>query len=147
MKSHLKALKASGIFMQIPPDFIKYCIVGGAAFVIDFSLLVFFTEITGLHYLLSAPIAFIISLVFNYLLCINWVFQFRVYTDIKIEFLIFITIGVIGIVITEFVLWVFTPLLNHNYMLAKILAVGIVLFWNYLMRKYLLFKDNKPDHI
>jgi putative flippase GtrA len=67
--------------MRVIADFIRYIVVGGFVFVIDFSCLVFFTEIVGFHYLVSAPIAFIISLIFSYLLCVKWVFKYRVFTN------------------------------------------------------------------
>lgn len=120
-------------------DFLRYIVAGGSAFIIDFTLLIFFTEITSLHYLISAPIAFIMALLFNYHLCINWVFKYRIYSREKIEFTIFCIIGIVGIFITEIILAGLTPILG-NYIIVKLIACTAVLFWNFFMRRHLLFK-------
>jgi len=125
--------------MQVIADFIRYLIVGGSAFVIDFFSLVFFTEIVDFYYLVSAPIAFIIALIFSYLLCIKWVFKYRVFTNTKIESSIFCVIGLFGILITESILAVFTPVVG-NYKIVKIISSAVVLFWNFFMPRYLFFK-------
>ncbi|MBT4875035.1 MAG: GtrA family protein [Desulfobacula sp.] len=125
--------------MRVIADFIRYIVVGGLAFIIDFSCLVFFTEIVGFHYLVSAPIAFIISLIFSYLLCVKWVFKYRVFTNKRIESSIFCVVGLFGILITEGILTIFTPVVG-DYKIVKIISTAVVLFWNFFMRRYLLFK-------
>jgi len=118
--------------------------VGGLSFIVDFTLLVILTEIVGFHYLISAPIAFILSLTFNYFFCIKWVFGFRRYSSIKTEFGIFCMIGLAGVIITEIMMAVLTPLMDGNYPVAKIASAGVVLFWNFFLRRQLLFKPNNP---
>ena len=56
-------------------QFFRYIFVGGTAFIIDFSIYSILVLI-GLHYLISAVIAFIISVLANYLLSTKWVFNF-----------------------------------------------------------------------
>jgi putative flippase GtrA len=129
--------------MRVIADFRRYLVVGGSAFVIDFSSLVFFTEIVGFHYLVSAPIAFIIALIFNYLLCVKWVFKYRVFINTRIESSIFCVIGLFGILITEGILTVFTPVVG-DYKIVKIISTAVVFFWNFFMRRYLLFKPRPP---
>lgn len=130
--------------MLIVRDFFRYLVVGGSAFLIDISALVFFTEIIGFHYLVSAPIAYILALIFNYLLCVKWVFKYRYQTNPRVEFLIFCFVGLAGIAITEILLAVLSPLFHGNYLLAKMISCGVVLFWNFSARRYLLFRP-KPS--
>ena len=59
------------LFKQI----IKFGIVGGIAFLIDYSLLYILTEFLGIYYLYSSIISFIVSLIFNYIASIKWVFD------------------------------------------------------------------------
>ena len=129
--------------MKLTSDFIRYLVVGGSAFLIDFTLLILLTEIFGFHYLISAPIAFVIALMFNYLFCIKWVFKYRIYTNNKIELSIFCIVGLIGIFITEMLLILLTPIVG-NYMIVKIISCAVVLFWNFFMRRYLLFRPKEP---
>ena len=130
--------------MNLTADFVRYVVIGGAAFLLDITLLIFFTEMIGFHYLISAPIAFSMGLIFNYIICIKWVFKFRVYNSYRVEFGIFCIIGLIGILITEALLAVLAPLFG-NYVIAKIISCAVVLFWNFFMRRYLLFKPRKIE--
>ena len=77
--------KTDNIFIQ----FFRYCIVGGLAFLVDYCLLFLLSDKCGLHYLLSAGIAFIAGLVVNYLISTFWVFSESKYEDKRKEFAIF----------------------------------------------------------
>lgn len=56
-------------------QFFRYFFVGGLAFIIDYGLLIFFTEIFKIYYLISATISFLCGLVVNYTISIFWVFK------------------------------------------------------------------------
>ncbi len=118
----------------------RYCVVGVVAFCADFLALIVLTEIFGLLYVVSAALAFLLGLVVNYQLSIRWAFNFRRLSDRRMEFFIFSAVGVAGLGITEAVLWVGTDDLGMDYRLAKLLAVAIVLLWNFGLRKLLLFR-------
>ncbi len=56
---------------------VKFGIVGVIAFAIDFGVLVFLTEVFGLNPVVSATISFIVSVIFNYLASMRYVFSHR----------------------------------------------------------------------
>ena len=51
-------------------EMLRFAIVGGASFVVDYALLYFCTEWLGIHYLYSAAISFTVSVIVNYWLCV-----------------------------------------------------------------------------
>lgn len=118
----------------------RYIFTGGAAFIIDFLSLYIFTEFFGIYYLISAAMAFILGLITNYCLSINWVFNKRTLDNKKLEFGVFTLIGIIGIGLNEFLLWTFTENFHIYYLYSKIIAAIIILFWNFFARKFALFK-------
>lgn len=120
-------------------QFVRYTFVGGAAFAIDFGMLFLLTEYLGVYYLVSAAISFLLGLMVNYLLSVKWVFYKHTFTNPALEFLLFAVIGVIGLFINEFFLWVFTQKFMLYYLLSKIITAIIVYLWNFLARKALLF--------
>ncbi len=128
--------KTDNTFLQL----VRYTFVGGLAFLIDFGTLYILTEFAGLHYLLSAGIAFILGLLTNYFLSIKWVFASRVIRDKKLEFIIFTVIGLIGLGLNELFLWIFTSLSGLHYLVSKILTAILVYLWNFFVRKLILFK-------
>ena len=132
-------------------EFIRYAIVGGLAFFVDFGTLVALQELLfkdirqGVY--ISTVFGFIAGLSVNYVLSLLFVF-----TQKKDEgkgrtvgaFLVFGAIGLLGLFFTEFGMWAGIELLDWNYMLVKVLVTGAVLAWNYLGRKILIFsaKEN-----
>ena len=55
-------------------EILRFAIVGGASFVVDYALLYACTEWLGIHYLYSAAISFTVSVIVNYWLCVVFVF-------------------------------------------------------------------------
>ena len=60
-------MKNSKLFKQI----LKFLIVGGLAFVVDYVILIFSKEILKLPILVSSGLAFSLSVIFNYILSIK----------------------------------------------------------------------------
>ena len=50
---------------------IKFDVVGGTAFFIDYGIMVILTEFFGINYLISSGISFTVSVIFNYILKVN----------------------------------------------------------------------------
>ena len=117
----------------------RYCFVGGFAFLVDYGLLVFFTEVFGLHYLVSATISFIAGLIVNYLLSTSWIFRKSTITNKWAEFIVFAIIGVVGLLLNNLLLYLFTDLAHIHYMISKLLTTALVMFWNFGARKIILF--------
>lgn len=122
------------LFKQI----IKFGIIGGIAFLIDYALLYICTDIIGIHYLLSSIISFTVSVIFNYILSIKWVFEVDERTDPKRNFLMFIIFSVIGLGINEVIMYVGVTMWHIYYMLTKIISTIIVMIYNFITRKIFL---------
>ncbi len=118
----------------------RYLFVGGAAFIVDFLSLFILTDFFGIYYLISAAIAFILGLVANYFLSISWVFNKRKLNKQHIEFGVFALIGIVGLGLNEVFIWFFTQDLQLYYLISKIFAAVIILFWNFFARKFVLFR-------
>lgn len=120
-------------------QFLRYLAVGGSAFVADFSTLFAFTHWLRIHYLISNIFGFIVGLVVNYVLSLLWVFNTRKFTSRVAEFTLFGVIGVVGVGLSELILWLMTGLGGAHYLLSKLVATALVLLWNFGARKILVF--------
>lgn len=116
----------------------KFGIVGGIAFFIDYAVLFCCKEFLGLNVLLSAAIAFIVSVIYNYIASIKWVFNVNKEKSAKKNFIIFIVLSIIGLIITEIIMWIGSDLVGINYLLVKIFATAIVMVFNFITRKIFL---------
>ena len=110
-------------------------------FLVDYGSLWALTEWVGLHYMLSAAIAFILGLACNYVLSTLWVFGESRIRNPLAEFLAFAVIGVVGLGLNELIMYLCQGVLGIHYMLGKIISTVIVFFWNFLARRFLLFKS------
>ena len=110
----------------------KFGVVGVIAFVIDYGLLALLTEAFGVNYLVSATISFTASVVFNY------VFTHKEGMSRRREFIIFVVLSVIGLIINNACMWAGVELLHIHYLITKIGATAIVMVWNFVTRKIFL---------
>ncbi len=88
-------------------QFLRYCFVGGLAFIVDYGIMVLLVEIFALHAVLASAIAFILGLIVNYLLSTFWIFKkSRLHSRVA-EFVGFAVIGLIGLGINAAIIWFF----------------------------------------
>ena len=120
-------------------QFIRYLYVGGLSFLVDFACLYYLTEHIGMHYLISATLAFSLGLTTNYLLCLAWVFDFRRMPNRWHEFMVFSAIGLFGLFLNNLLLWLLTEYAGLYYLVSKIIATAAILFFNFSLRRWLLF--------
>lgn len=132
---HIKVRKKTeNLLIQI----FKFGIVGGIAFLIDYIVLFCCKEFIGLSVLLSAAIAFTVSVVYNYIASVKWVFDVNKEKSAKKNFVIFIILSIIGLIITEIIMWIGSDIMKINYLIVKIIATAIVMVFNFITRKMFL---------
>ena len=140
---HLKTPYKS-IFLQL----IRYAFSGGIAFVVDFGLLWFVTDICHAHYLVGAFCGYTAGLIITYLLSIKWIFSERKLSEQQgAEFIIFTVIGLVGLLLTQGLMYAFTEYLfgTDHYLYSKLLTTVIVSLFNFAMKKLLLFSRKKES--
>ena len=116
----------------------KFGVVGVIAFVIDFGVMVFLTEVFGIDPVISATVSFIISVIFNYAARMRYVFSHREGMSRTREFIIFVVLSAIGLGINDLLIWAGTDLASFDYRLVKIFATAVVMVWNFVTRKIFL---------
>ena len=119
---------------------LRYCFVGGIAFLVDAGGLYVMTEYAGMYYLLSATISFIAGLAVNYMLCTAWIFRKSKLANRWAEFIIYTVIGVVGLGLNALFLYFLTDCMHIYYMLSKIITALLVMLWNFFARKIILYK-------
>lgn len=119
---------------------LKFGVVGGLAFIIDYGIMVFLTEIFEINYLISTTISFIISVIFNYMMSIYWVFEVDKNKKKSTVFSAFIILSIIGLLLNDLFMWIFVDTFFINYMIAKIIATFLVMVYNFITRKIFLEK-------
>ena len=115
-------------------ELVRFCFVGGLSLIVDCAVLYGLTEIFGVHYLCSAGISFTVSVLFNYWLCVAYVFKGAKKQTTK-QATIFIGSSIVGLGLNQICMWFFVEIVSIHYMLAKLGATVIVTIWNYVMKR------------
>jgi len=118
-------------------QFFRYLICGGTATVCDMAMLFVLTYFLSVGHLAAATISYAIGTAINYSL--NTILVFQSSGKIKKEFPLFAAIGIGGLFWTDIIIWFLADKLTLNVMAAKVVAIIIVLNWNFFMRKKFVF--------
>ncbi len=118
-------------------DLVKYIIVGGGAFVVDY-LVLFFVVTIGGHYIVATLLGFAAGVTTNYLLCLKWVWKGSQATTFK-DIFIFTAIGIAGLGITIALMWLSVDIFSVDARIAKSYTAALVLLWNFTLRKIFVF--------
>lgn len=97
-----------------------------------------------IHYLISNLIGLAAGNVVNYLLTIRWVFSTekrKMEKYVFLEVVVFVLISLLGMGLNELLMYVFVGMLCVQEMISKVAAAIIVLLYNFLARKLILFKS------
>ena len=141
----LKRFDLKGIFITPTTDsflqFFRYVFVGGIATIADWGVLYLLTECAHMNHLVAAVFSFIAGLAVNFILSKLRVFKANeARTNAWMEFVGYAIIGVVGLGITELIMYLLTNRMGLHYMASKAVATVIVLIWNYVARKKIIYK-------
>lgn len=144
---------------DIVKEFLRYALVGGIAFLVDFGVFTLLRETVysgradNAAVLVSTAAGFVFGLAVNYFLSMSIVFrkesqQKKGRTASAV--LIFVAVGVVGLGLTELLQWLgeayllklslFESLGKLGKYAVRFAVTGIVLVWNYVGRKIFVFK-------
>jgi len=135
-------MKDSKLFKLIR-QIIRFSLVGVICFFIDYGLLILLTRVFGVYYLISAAISFTVSVTVNYKLSMKYVFRGKDDISKRKEFIIFVLLSIVGLVINEVFMYLFTDGMGFKYYISKIGATIVVMIWNFVTRK--IFLEQKDD--
>ena len=136
-------------------EVIRFILTGGVCTLIEYAALYALKEWLHMGAVAATPIAFLISVVFNYILCVRFVFDGAKEGSRKAQIGFVITSGM-GFFLNWLIMWALTALLGEDtvlltlfgfdlkvYWVNKVIATGLVMVWNYFTKRWLLKGDAK----
>ena len=131
-------------------EIIRFLIAGAAGFAVELGALILLKEKLGMDTLIATPIAFILSVIVNYLICVLWVFAGAREQSRKSQIAFFLT-SAVGLLLNELLMFLFRTVWGEEtvlftvfsfavplYVLNKALATCAVMVWNYFTKRRIL---------
>ena len=125
-------------FRALVEQFLKFGVVGAVAFAIDYGILMLLSQVVGWDPLPSSVVSFVVSLLFNYVASMHFVFDRRDDLSRRRELVLFVALSVIGLGINSAVIWAGTAALGDGAVAVtatKLVATVVVAVWNFVSRK------------
>ena len=123
----------------LPLQAIKYAAAAFGGFVADYAVLLLLKEWVGLHYLIAVPIAFLAGIAVNYLIGVWFVFRRGNLSRGK-ELLLFLTISLLALAVTEGSMYLFTDLFRIDYRISRLISGVITYLFNFFSRRFLIYR-------
>ena len=126
-------------------QFVSYFFVGGCAAVVEWGMFYFFANVIDMHYILATCLAFVFSTTANWILGRFWTFKDdQKYVEKRLkEIALVFGVSAIGLLFNMMLMFLFVSVFRMDTKflktVAKIVATGIVFFWNFLIRKFFIY--------
>ncbi len=122
-------------------EFFLYLVVGGIATVAEWTI--FFVLIKcSLHYAVATAVAYVFSTLVNWLAGRWLVFKASKGTVLK-EIISIYLVSVVGLLFNIVIMWLAVDVMSFGEGISKIGATGIVFFFNFLVRKLVIYRKDK----
>jgi putative flippase GtrA len=141
--------------------FFKFLVVGSIGFIIDFGIYNFLFKVIGLPYIVSADISLFCAIISNFFFNRYWTYPDSRSKPIVRQFFQFTIVNLIGgLPIRTAILNYVEPIITKGYHLIRedylfftanslgedttfVIAVFIVLLWNFFVNRYWTYSDVK----
>jgi len=123
-------------------QFFLYLVVGGLSFFVDIGAFIVLRSIE-VPVIPASVTSFSLATAANYLLSVVLAFE-RGRFHRFIEMLRFLSVVLVGLGFNTLLVWYFVYQLSIHPTAAKIIAVPVVLIWNYLGRRLFVFSNDIP---
>ena len=118
--------------------FLKFGVVGISGMAVDFFITLLCKEKLQFNKYISNSIGFIIAASSNYFFNRVWTFQSTNNQIVK-EYSSFLLISIFGLGLNNLIIYVVHEKMKFNFYLAKVIATGIVVLWNFFANYFFTF--------
>ncbi len=127
-------------------QFLRYGLSSGIAFAVDFSILAILTSSgLGLDVFIANIISFLAGLIIVYIFSNTWVFTGIKRKNKYVEFFVFAFVGIAALGVNELVLFLFFKKIGLHHLISKIIAAGVTVIFNYVLRKTILYSKKAGE--
>jgi putative flippase GtrA len=116
-----------------------YTVIGSFAVLLDLTLFYIFVNLFNIWYILAAALSFTILAIITFYLHKNFSFRHKGGHN-KLRFIIFFLIASGSLLFGSLLLYILVDKFKIWYLTAAVLVKLVVVFWSFLMNKYVTFR-------
>lgn len=121
-------------------NLILYGIIGSFTSFLDFCVFSVLANFVGIYYLVANCISVLVGITTSFLL--NRKYNFKVKDHYKRRFVVFLGVGLCGLVLSNVILYFGIDILHVNEILVKLASIVLVVGFQFLLNKFVTFKYN-----
>lgn len=125
--------------MRLEKELLLYLVFGFLTTVVNILVYFIFTDLLGIHYLISNVMAWFLSVLFAYVTNRIWVFESKNSNILK-ESLLFFSGRIFSGIVDTGLMYLFIDILTIGDFISKIVIQIIVVVLNYVISKSVVFK-------
>lgn len=120
-------------------NLILYGIIGSFTSALDFAVFTMLSKYIGIHYIVANCISVLIGISTSFAL--NRSINFKVKDKTGKRFLIFLTVGVCGLLLSNVILYVGIDMLSGDELIVKLASIVLVVGFQFILNKFITFKE------
>lgn len=124
-------------------ELIKYCIIGCSGALLDFIVYTILIKAFGMNYLLANALSVTAGITNNFFL--NAYLNFKVTDNMFKRFISFYLVGMLGLLISEILLYLLVDIMSMNSIIAKIITIFVITIVQFILNKTITFKKKKEE--
>lgn len=124
-------------------NLILYGIIGSCTATLDFLIFTALTQGLNLYYIIANIISCSTGILCSFLL--NRKYNFKVTDHTARRLLIFVAVGLTGMLLSSLILRITIEQLQWNELLSKLVSIVIVVLFQFLLNKHISFREIKNE--
>ncbi len=118
---------------------LKFGLVGASGVIVDFGVTYLCKELLGTNPYVANSLGFALAATANYFLNKRWTFEDKSQNVLQ-QYGVFLLISLVGLGLNNGIIFLLKNYFAMNFYVAKVIAIGVVFFWNYFANAKLTFR-------
>ena len=119
--------------------FLKFGAVGMSGMAVDFGITYLFKEKIKLNKYGANTLGFLTAASSNFILNRVWTFQSED-PAVAFQYFKFLSLSIVGVLLSNGIIYLLHGRFKWNFYFAKLVSIGVVLFWNFFASYFFTFK-------
>lgn len=119
-------------------QFLRYLLTGFASFIAEYLLFLLLFDKLNVQYIYSNTIVYTVIFIINFLL--NRLWSFKSKSDPKRQLALYLALFLFNLAATNAVMYLLSGMLAMSPRISKILVMGMIVVWNFIIYKKVIYK-------